>query len=113
MCFNQKAQDNSMTCTSTSNILGLAGQKKALLSVLVVLLTTPLLPSSVNPNSVNADSSLLKDTEGRRKKNLMIRPRLFSLVAPLPSGIKLFFSQTYTDTPKNPILSTCIHSITI
>lgn len=53
-------------------------------------------------------------THRRKKKiNLMIRPRIFSLIKPLPSGIKLFFPQRYTDTPKNHILSTCLRSITI
>lgn len=87
---------------STSNILGLAGQQKALLSLPVMLLTIPLLLRSVSP----ADSSLLKDIEGRKKINLMIRPSFFLLSHPFPQGSNCSFLK---DILTHPGTTFCLH----
>lgn len=65
-------------------------KKKALLSVLVVLLTIPLLPSSVNP----ADSSLLKDREGKKKSNDQAQA-FFSHRTPSLRDQTVLFSNVY------------------
>lgn len=104
-----KTQDYPMSCTKHFKYSGTCWATKG----------SAFSPGYTTNYPLTAEFSkscwFLTSQRHRRKKkiNLMIRPRIFSLIKPLPSGIKLFFSQRYTDIPKNNVLSTCIHSITI
>lgn len=104
-----KTQDCSMSCTKYFKYSGTCWAIK----------DSAFSPGYATNYPLTAEFSkscwFLTPQRHRRKKkiNLMIRPRLFSLIKPLPWGIKLFFPQRYTDTPKNHILSTCIRLIMI
>lgn len=104
-----KTQDYSMSCTKYFKYSGTCWATKG----------SAFSPSYTTNYPLTAEFMkscwFLTPRRHRRKKkiNLMIRPRIFSLMKPLPPGIKLFFSQQDTDTPKNNILPTRIHPITV
>lgn len=92
----------------TPRIPEAAELEEGLFSVPLTLLTIPLLLKFRDCCWFPTYQRCRMKLGVEKRKNLTIRPRLFLSSNPFPSGIKMFFPQRHTDTPKNHNLFTYI-----